>query len=218
VASSSKRTRAWRWWAAAVVLVALIVATLIFTRPPSKYSGPEGAPRVLVVGDSITVLSTGAIRQTLGSKARLRIEAQFGKRTDEMVSRLKSGIDDPAGKPAAIIINLGTNDALQKRPTAEADYLNLVHAAEKAPCIVLTTVNVQGDPAGGEVVRRLNAMTNSIAAGNPKVRVADWQQIITSNPQLLLPNDQVHPGVEGSQALADLYARTLSGCPNHPVA
>lgn len=216
MASSKTGTNVWKWWAAAVVLVILVVATLIVTRPESKYSGPKGAPRVLVVGDSITVLSGGAIKQTLGTKDRLRIEAQFGKRTDEMLSRLKGGMDDPSGKPAAIILNLGTNDALQKRPTAEADYLKLVHAAEEAPCIVLTTINVQGDPAAGEVVRRLNAITNVIATGNPKVRVADWQQIITSNPQLLLPNDQVHPGAEGSQVLADLYARTLPGCPNHP--
>ncbi len=209
-------TSAWIAGIAAVVVVAALVGLVVYlNKPSSTYRGPARAPRVLVVGDSITVLSASAIQKALDQQVRLRIEAKFGQRTDQMLGRLESGITDPEGRPAAIIVNLGTNDALQQHPDPAKNFLRIATKADSAPCLVLTTVNVRKDPKAQRVVDIVNNTLGAFAFTHPNVRIADWKRVVQAHPDYLLPGDQVHPNAQGQTALAQLYVQALRSCPNH---
>lgn len=217
MASTNSNSQVRAALAAALLIALVVVVARLVGRPGSKYVGPKGAPRVLVVGDSITAMSNGNIQQALGNKVRLRFEAQWGKRSDEMRGRLEAGLDDSAGRPAAVIMNLGTNDALQHRPSAVTDYQRTFAKAQRVGCVVLVTVNVRNDPAAAVVATEIDSAIGRLAADRPNVRVADWKALVDANPGLLRDGDEVHPGPNGALVLADLYQRTLRSCPNHPI-
>ncbi len=217
MASEESGRTTWLWVAGAVVVALVVGAVVYVTRPKTEYSGPKDAPRILIIGDSITQLAQADIDKTFGGKTRLLVHAKWGKRSDQMLAPLKDGLNDPAGRPAAVILNLGTNDALQHRDAATADYLKAVQAAEKAPCVVLTNITALPTPADNAVADELNATMSKLAASQPKVHIADWRSLATSNPQLMVPPDNFHPTVSGRTALAELYLQSLRSCPNHPV-
>ena len=73
--------------------------------------GPGASkPTVVFDGDSITVLATPAIHQLLDPSYDVNVLAVIGIRINQSLPALQSALKL---HPDAVVVNLGTNDALQ---------------------------------------------------------------------------------------------------------
>ena len=103
-----------------------------------------------VVGDSITVLSAPGVVGELDGYA-VYVRAEDGKRMDQMLPALGQEV---RRHPEAIVINLGTNDAVQAQ--THPDWLTGFDAAwdlvRSERCVVFVTVNTYADKIGRERV------------------------------------------------------------------
>src|SRR5262245_22420868 len=115
-------------WVWAVVAVALVVGILVVVdrRSEADLSGP-----VAVVGDSITFVSTGAIRGELETESPPEVKSVLGATTERMLPAARRMA---ATRPRQAVIELGTNDVLQQVPIDEAEqrYTTMVDAFEQA--------------------------------------------------------------------------------------
>ena len=127
-------------------------------------------PVVAVVGDSITVISAPGVVGELRGYA-LYIRAVDGKRIDQMIPALGA---EMRRHPEAVVVNLGTNDAVQAR--THPDWLtgfdtvwDLVRSA--AACVVFVTVNTYADDdRQGRVAADLNRAMRRLAAEHHNVQ------------------------------------------------
>ena len=78
--------------------------------------GTADEDKVGLIGDSITDLSREPLTQALGEDRVVEIVGKFGARSDQVIEDVKV---IAASEPAAAIINIGTNDALQQVPAAQ---------------------------------------------------------------------------------------------------
>jgi lysophospholipase L1-like esterase len=197
--------------------VTIIVATALVV---SSCGGSGNAPVVTVVGDSITVLSAPGVEAELGGYA-LYIRAEDGKRIDQMVPVLAAELRrDPRG----VVINLGTNDAIQAR--THPDWLsgfNAVWALVRArPCVVFVTVSTNADILGRHLVAvDINHAIGRLAARNRNVRIVDWNAAVHADPSLLAsrnpPADHIHPYTARAwRWLGIRYRSALLSCGLHP--
>ena len=169
--------------------------------------------RVAILGDSITALGELRLRETLGGSHDLTIDGKFGARTDQRIQA--------ATNPHQVIINLGTNDVLQGRPTAEvAKYLELLLGVYRgASCVFLVTINTHLDQNGNrpeQAAKDLNAQMEQLTKQDRRGELIRWDEmqdaaVDEQHPQGLT-TDGVHPGDEGQQELAGAYADALAGC------
>ena len=74
------------------------------------WSSGANKPSVVFAGDSITVLATPAIHQLLDPGYDVDVLAVIGIRINQSLPALQSAL---RSHPDAVVVNLGTNDALQ---------------------------------------------------------------------------------------------------------
>lgn len=194
-------------WTVAVVMSAALLAGAVGC-------GLFGGEKLAVLGDSITALSKDSLEKELGSYS-VQIDGKFGARVDEMFGEAARLASD---HPKKVIINLGTNDAIQKipAPTTGANLRRVVDQFGGAECIGLVTVDeeltVYGAPRRGPA-QAVNAQIAQIAAQNPKVHVIDWNKIVADNGGILaVTADGVHPNDAGKLLLAQAYQKMLDHC------
>lgn len=184
-------------------VVAIIVALAVWLWPRSP------GPRVVIVGDSITVFAHQDISHALGGQYAVTTSAVSGKRIDEMLPALQN---DLKKHPRAVVLNLGTNDMLQARlhPDWQAGYDAMIAMVADVPCVVLTTISTLAattptpDPAlDPQVASQINGAMVTTAATRKNVHVIDWNQIVhgPGGLALLIP-DRIHPSDAGSRVLA----------------
>lgn len=204
-------------WAWVFVALALIAgATAVFVqRSEAKPSGP-----VAIVGDSITFVSTGAIRDELTPQYHPLTKSVLGA----TVARMSDVARRLAGEhPKQAVIELGTNDVLHGTDLAasEAEYRKMVDAFDRAgvECIHLVNVNTRmrakNNPDTQEA-EAFNQFLRQLADERGNVVVVDWDGAVQasaerrqheSSPRLI--SDTVHPTAEGSQVLAELIHESL---------
>src|SRR4051794_5044106 len=88
----------------------LAVPLVILALVGAACGSPSG-PKVGIIGDSITDLSQSALHGALDPRYDVELVGKFGARADEVVPEAKV---IAASHPREAIINLGTNDALQR--------------------------------------------------------------------------------------------------------
>jgi lysophospholipase L1-like esterase len=175
----------------------------------TTYTGAPRAPKVAVIGDSITWMSTDAIHDALDPSYAVEITGVVGA-----TSRLQvHGTDIPEFREAAttnpdiVIINLGTNDG--DAPAEDVlDDLNRARALfPSAACYVPVTLTTHGvgtfEPSSEAAV-----YVNQVL---PRAHLADWASAVDAKPSLVGP-DGVHPTGDGSVVLADLYKSAADSC------
>lgn len=181
---------------------------------------PPTGPKVAVLGDSITSLSRQEIAHRLEGRGSLSIAAVPGRTIAQMSPAV--GVITAAGPPFAWVINLGTNDALQRNINAPNDYRDLVAKVAGAPCVVLTTINDFGGFGGfggfGDaypiIARALNATIVELAARYPNARVLDWNAVARAHQSDgVLAADGLHPTRAGQNLYAAHLRRALDQCP-----
>src|SRR5947207_10610655 len=111
---------------AMVAVVGMLVAIVV--RPSSS--------TVPVVGDSITFFAGRDISAALGSGYHADVHAGIGKRIDQMLPTVRDVMRD---HPLAVVVDLGTNDALQARthPGWLRGFQRMVATLSPAQCVML---------------------------------------------------------------------------------
>ena len=197
--------------------VTIIVASAVLL---AGCGGSGKPPVVAVVGDSITVLSGPGVEAELSGYA-LYIRAVDGKRIDQMIPALQAELQrDPKG----VVINLGTNDAIQAR--THPDWLTgfdaLWDLVRSRTCVVYVTVSTNADYLGRHAVAAdIDAAIRQLAAQHRNVKIVDWNAAVHEDPSLLAsrnpPADHIHPYTSRAwRWLGTHYRSALESCGLHP--
>jgi hypothetical protein len=197
-----------------VLVVVAVVAVLVVARSRSD----EGEP-VAIVGDSITELSMPTLRRTLSGDWKPWIVGRSGY----TVGGLQPDVENLVTKePVQAVINLGTNDVIQKVPLDEsmAAYTTLLDSFDGVECIHAVTVNeamvAEGDDQIDDRAKAFNRRLRGLARERD-LDVIEWaavvrQQANAGEPEGALLIDTVHPTQVGQRILADYYANALLSC------
>ena len=195
-----------------VVGVSVAVVALVFvvlTRPSSQ--------TVPVVGDSITFFAGRDISAALGDTYHADVHAGIGKRIDQMLPAVQGVMRD---HPFAVVVDLGTNDALQARthPDWRTAFRQMIAALSPAQCVMLTTINTLIDGRSGTpVASEINRAIAAAASTHANFHVVDWNAAVHGvNGVDLLLADQIHPSPAGQLTLAALIHAAVDHDCAHP--
>jgi lysophospholipase L1-like esterase len=178
--------------------------------------GGVSGQKVGLIGDSITDLSRGPLQQGLGSENHIEIVGKFGARSDQVLPDVNV---IAASHPAAAIINIGTNDALQQVPPEQlaANVQRILDELQDVPCRYLVAIN-EGitDKATGASrqaqAQALNEQLRSLGEEN-RIDVIDWNHTIAANGgNAAVTFDTVHLSTKGVVLLAKTYKDALANC------
>lgn len=190
--------------AVSVVLIVCVAAIVVYTSPPALGS-------VVVVGDSITVVAHDDIAASLAGAYSPDIHAMWGQRIDQMLPTLSVVL---RRHPSDVVVNLGSNDAIQAatHPDWQRAFDQMIEMLAPMHCVVLTTVSTRLDVSRGSqlVAADIDAAIGSVASTRPNFHVVDWNAAVhATHGAGLLSADQVHPSPAGQLTLADLIRTAL---------
>jgi lysophospholipase L1-like esterase len=198
-----------------VVVVAILGVGLVLLDRATSRDGDE----VLILGDSITAWGAPALQSSLGGPFHLQVVGHGGYRTDPLEP---DAVAAAATSPTQVIINAGTNDALQHRAPADAiaDLERMVSLFPKADCVHVVTINTHmRDPDGQDQAgaQEINDAIRAMPDHHTNVSVIDWADVVDGNladhpPRGSLTPDTIHPGPEGERVLISNYDRALQRC------
>lgn len=189
--------------AAVVVLAVLLIIVAAVAR--------GSTPTVPVVGDSITFFAGTDITAALADNYHADVHSGIGKRIDQMLPTLQAAVRH---HPFAVIVNLGTNDALQAQthPDWRSGFERMIAILTPVRCVVLTTISslVHDSVAAPAVASDINDAIVAAAADHPNLHVVDWNAAVhaPNGTSLLIP-DRIHPSTAGEITLAALDRSTL---------
>jgi lysophospholipase L1-like esterase len=176
------------------------------THEPSGTEWNHRLPHVVVLGDSITYFSGGAILAALDGKANVSLVGRIGYTIEQVMpdARILA-----LTHPEIVVINLGTNDAFKAVPTADSitqldDMLGMYASSKR----VLVDISTHFGDAS--CAARAQAFDDHIASlGLP---VVDWNAAVADELAAGTPitSDTIHPNDAGQKILADLIAHALA--------
>ena len=192
----------------------LMGAALLGTVAMSGCGGPANH-HVALVGDSITSLATAALHSRLDPTYQVDVMGKFGARTDQTMNEVNV---IASTMPAQAVINLGTNDVLQRDGADQSIAIleEIVKLFASADCIHLVTIN-EGLTQGGETrtpeAQALNERIRQLADRTDHVDIIDWNRIVVDHGgPAAVTTDSVHPNDAGQALLVDAYASALADC------
>jgi lysophospholipase L1-like esterase len=197
-----------------VVVLAIRIASLTGVLDDK----PDDRPRVLILGDSITDRGQRFLHDELDASYALSIDGKASFRIDQQLPSAQRWSTRPFSQ---VVINLGTNDADQGWPTEQsAEALTtMVGLFPQATCIHLVTINEQLPDLHGRnpaaTAKALNTVIRQLSAGNPRVRMVDFDGIVRERRQRGVEDptiDGVHPTDETHQLLAEAIRESLDTC------
>jgi lysophospholipase L1-like esterase len=196
---------------AVIVIVVVVLAVVAVVTARAFHRGPE----VVLVGDSITFQTIGVFEEELGDDWGLTIHGVPSMRADQLLPAVP---ELAAHHPVQVVVNLGTNDALQGTPPGDtvAALEQLAAGFPGARCIHLVTINEHMLTPEG-VAAGLNARIRDLAARRGWHTVP-WDAVVRDydagpQPEGPVTSDSVHPTAVGERLLADAYDRALAACP-----
>lgn len=173
------------------------------------YSGNLNGPRTGIVGDSIIVVSKPDIEANIAPNYAYQVQANNGYTIVQGEGELNTIDTDPEGPPVDLVVNVGTNDAVQQNPNWQTDWNNLIAEADQAGCVILTTLRPILDYQKSiPIADDINADIARLAQSDPHVHELDWSTFSDDNPQDISP-DGVHPNAQGQDALASMVSWAL---------
>jgi lysophospholipase L1-like esterase len=195
--------------------VAMVTLTVSVVSTAAIACGSTEPQRVALVGDSITNI-VGPQLQAEG-RHDWQVEATDGVTAPEMVERAQLLA---ATAPEQVVVNLGTNDALQQKSVDEAIAAigAMVDAFGSARCVHLVTISTRlpsfgQTPPAPETAERINDWIRATADEREQVRVVAWDEEVGDDDGLeLLKADRIHPDEQGQERLRKLIERAVSGC------
>ena len=192
---------------APVVRLGLIGLLLVAGLGGCGWFDDDPGDRVLVVGDSVTVLSREQLGEELDWADDLDIRATKGLRSDELLPGARAGVE--AGPSSAVWLP-GYNDVLQDR-VEQAPIDEMMDLADEVPCSVWLTLPTDGVyPAA--VAQRWNERVRAAAEGRDDLHVVDdWERLVENSPEFTftIEADALHPNADGQAALARVMSDSL---------
>jgi lysophospholipase L1-like esterase len=181
--------------------------------------GGSGAPRVAVIGDSLTALAQPELSRVLMPGYDVSYLYRISVRTDQMLELVANDSHDN-GPAWGAVVNLGTNDAIQGRSTAEAvgAYDQLLAILRPTRCVVLTTVSIAADTGGRTgVAAALNRRIAAAVDMDPtRYRVVDWNGFLAgldaTARSTYLRSDGIHESGTGARWMASADRAALDDC------
>jgi lysophospholipase L1-like esterase len=178
--------------------------------------GGVSGKNVGLIGDSITDLSRGPLQQALGNENHIEIVGKFGARSDQVLPDVNV---IAASQPAAAIINIGTNDALQQVPPAQfaANVQRILDELKEVPCRYLVAINdgITDKATGASRQPQAQALNQELDALGKKngIDVIDWNHTIATNGgNGAVTFDAIHLSTKGVVLLAHTYKDALAKC------
>ena len=196
---------------AAAALIALCSCSQIV-----GYRGNSHGPKVALIGDSITVQMEAPLKQVLEPSYRVIIKAKSGQRLDQRLPTVKSVLHTVAGPPDLMVIDLGTNDALQNYAGWGASLTSTMGLVANVKCVVFLTVNQNADIHHGTVAAQINQALQNAVASRPNFHILDWNALLRQDGNAkhwLSDLDGIHLSPEGTYALALQYLAVIRACP-----
>lgn len=164
----------------------------------------SGAGDVLVVGDSLEVLTSPYLQQYL-PKVDLTINAVGGYSSIQIFGLFEESYDP---SQSVIVFDAGTNDN-PNYPEILAGNLEKVADIVGDRCMVVPTIH--GLPVDGVDSTGKNRVVAAFARSRPNTVVPDWAGAEASHPELMQPDD-LHPTAEGADFRAQLIADGVRTC------
>jgi len=164
----------------------------------------SGSGGVLVVGDSLEVLTSPYLRRHLPG-VPLTVNAEGGYNSIQIRELFEESYDP---SQSVIVFDAGTNDN-PAYPQILAENLATVAGAVGRRCMVVPTIH--GFTVNGVDNTGKNEVVHSFAASRPGTQVPDWAGAIAARPELL-QSDGLHPTPEGANFRAALIARGVEAC------
>jgi len=172
--------------------------------PPAIDTSLDGSGEVLVVGDSLEVLTSPYLKRYLPG-VPITINAEGGYNSIQIFDLFQQSYD-PA--QSVIVFDAGTNDN-PAYPEILASNLDKVAGIVGNRCLVVPTIHgftVDGVDNAGK-----NQVVRSFAASHPKTEVPDWARAVATHPELMQADD-LHPIPAGADYRAQLIARGVRAC------
>jgi uncharacterized protein len=186
------------------VAVLLLVALISIGRSVDASAQAPPSGDVLVVGDSLEVLTSPYLRRYLPS-VNLTVSVKGGYSSIQ-IFRLFQQSYNPS--QSVIVFDAGTNDN-PSYPQILAARLQAVAATVGDRCMVVPTIHgltVHGVGDAGK-----NRVVQQFAASRPGTQVPDWAGLVASQPELL-QSDNLHPTPLGAEVRAQLIADAVTAC------
>jgi hypothetical protein len=183
-------------WVVGAALMALVLMA-----PVARASGSGG---VLVVGDSLEVLSIPYLRRYLPG-VPLTTNVGGGYNSYQIYDLFQEAYDP---SQSVIVFDAGTNDN-PAYPQILAGNLAKVAAQIGDRCMVVPTIHgftVNGIDNDGK-----NRVVHAFAASRLGTQVPDWAGTVAAHPELMQV-DNLHPIPEGADYRAQLIAQGIKGC------
>ncbi len=169
--------------------------------------GGAGGPvsgDVLVVGDSLEVLTSPYLRQYLPG-VHITVNAVGGYSSPQIFGLFKESYDP---SQSVIVFDAGTNDN-PSYPQILAGELQAVASVIGNRCMVVPTIH--GLTVNGVDSSAKNRVVGAFAASRPGTQTPDWARFEAAHPELM-QSDDLHPIPAGAQARARLIAQGVKGC------
>ena len=167
-------------------------------------SAGERPPGVLVVGDSLEVLTSPYLQRYLRG-VELTINVAGGYSSIQVFGLFQEAYD-PA--QSVIVFDAGTNDD-PRHPEILADRLQQVANVIGDRCMVVPTIH--GGSEGGYDSSGKNRVIADFAASRPRTQTPDWASAVRDRPELMQP-DNLHPTAAGADFRAQLIAKGVRNC------
>lgn len=167
----------------------------------TKLAGSKG---VLVIGDSLEVLTSPYLRRYLPSQP-LTINAEGGYSSIQLFGLFRASYES---SQSVIVFDAGTNDN-PAYPQILAARLAAVAKLIGNRCMVVPTIH--GLTVNGIGSRGKNRTVKAFAASRPGTATPDWAGAVAQDPGLLQP-DHLHPTPEGADYRARLIAEGVQEC------
>jgi lysophospholipase L1-like esterase len=200
---------------AIVVLVAWMTVVALGTRASSPTGSFDAIPAspsfpvvrtVSVVGDSITVVARPDISTALAGSYDTDVHGKWGQRIDQMLPTLAAVLRQ---HPSAVVVNLGSNDAIQAETHRgwQTSFAHMVNLLAPTRCVLLTTISTLLDDRNPPppVAAEIDAAIERVASTRPNFHIVDWNAAVhADNGRTLLSPDRIHPSPMGQLTLAAL--------------
>ncbi|MGI9603843.1 MAG: SGNH/GDSL hydrolase family protein [Acidimicrobiales bacterium] len=209
--------------ALALAVALLAVACVPYTRAdlPGVVQHDPSLPRVVLLGDSITVQSRTQWQNEMAAETSWwsHVLATGGWTIADVMAADDDVLDPVPFAPDAVIANIGTNDTFDcgLSPTCgpswvatELDDLWAPYVVAGVPCRVAVTIRYE---TGSGLVTSINDRISHLHGTGVITHVADWKAHSAGHPEWF--KDSIgHPTTAGKLALAEFLTDELQeACP-----
>jgi lysophospholipase L1-like esterase len=188
--------RAYRALACGLLAAAMLA---VLCAAPARSAAAE----VLVVGDSLEVLTSPYLKQDLPGIS-VKVNAVGGYNSYQIRELFEESYE-PSQR--VIVFDAGTNDN-PAYPQILAENLSRVAQTVGNRCMVVPTIH--GFVVNGVNNDGKNRVVREFAASRPGTQVPEWAGWVHTHKDLMA--DELHPGPEGAELRARLIAHGVMAC------